>query len=94
MEHGPTELHSGLVQDSTSPGLGKAQRGSKCHYGCIVALQRSSFLPNLILSAGGWDWALWRDDFLAAPLQRGPAAPAEYSCATWSTTRPGIHLYS
>ena len=61
----------------------------KAHAGSIVALQRSPFATNVILSAGGWDWALWDAGALEAPLVRSPAAPAAYLCAAWSPTRPG-----
>lgn len=79
-----------MMQEGTKGGQNRPQQGHRCHYGCIVALQRSPFLPNVIMSAGGYDWALYTDDFLPAALMRSPSAPVQYTCAAWSTTRPGV----
>ena len=65
------------------------QQPAPAHCSSIVALQRSPFLDALVLSAGGWDWALWLADDLAAPLLRSPVAPVIYTAAAWSPTRPG-----
>ena len=68
------------------------QRGGSCQFGPVVALEISPFFPNVILTAGGWDWSLWKEDFLEAPLMRSPFAPVQYTCAAWSPTRPGACL--
>ena len=78
-----------MLQQGRKPGQSWPQTGSNCHFGCILALQRSPFLPQIILSAGGFDWALYQDHFLEAPLMRSPYAPVQYTCAAWSPTRPG-----
>lgn len=80
---------TGVLQDGKKPGQSRPQTGSNCHFGCILTLQRSPFLPHIVLSAGGYDWALYQDHFLEAPLMRSPYAPVQYTCASWSPTRPG-----
>ena len=82
-------LLGGWLQEGMKPGQSRPQAGSNCHFGCILALERIPFLPHVVLSAGGYDWALYQDHFLEAPLMRGPYAPVQYTCAAWSPTRPG-----
>ena len=83
-----------MLQDGKKPGQSRPQTGSNCHFGCILTLQRSPFLPHIVLSAGGYDWALYQDHFLEAPLMRSPYAPVQYTCAAWSPTRPGDRSYA
>ena len=83
---------SDALQDGASAGQSKAQLGGSCQFGPIVALEISPFFPDVILTAGGWDWSLWKGDFLKAPLMRSPFAPVQYTCAAWSPTRPGACL--
>lgn len=60
----------------------------QAHCGGVASLSQSPFVEGLLLSAGGWDWAIWHDDRLQAPLMRSRAAPVPYTCTTWSPTRP------
>lgn len=82
------ELQPTPRADGNTPAAA-TQQPALAHCSSIVALQRSPFLDALVLSAGGWDWALWLADDLAAPLMRSPAAPVIYTAAAWSPTRPG-----
>ena len=61
----------------------------QAHAGGAAALQRSPFHEDLLLSAGAWTWAVWREGSTAAPLLLSPFAPARYTAASWSPTRPG-----
>lgn len=61
----------------------------QAHAGGAAALQRSPFQEDLLLSAGAWTWAVWREGSTAAPLLLSPFAPARYTAASWSPTRPG-----
>jgi hypothetical protein len=66
----------------------------QAHCSGVAALVGSPFFDNLVLSVGGWDWALWQADRLEAPLIRSATAPCAYTCVAWSPTRPGVtHLY-
>lgn len=66
----------------------------QAHSSGVAALVGSPFFDNLVLSVGGWDWALWQADRLEAPLIRSATAPCAYTCVAWSPTRPGVtHLY-
>jgi len=60
----------------------------RVHAGGAAALQRSPFHDDVLFSAGAWTWAVWREG-TSAPLLQSPAAPAQYSAAAWSPTRPG-----
>ena len=69
----------------------KAAAGrNPAHSSGVTALAVSPFIDNLILSVGGWDWALWQADGLKAPLMRCASAPCAYTCIAWSPTRPGV----
>ncbi|CAL8465448.1 g4984 [Coccomyxa elongata] len=67
-----------------------ASASQQAHSSGVVALAVSPFFDDLVVSAGGWDWALWQVDHLEAPLMRSAAAPCAYTCVAWSTTRPGV----
>ena len=60
------------------------------HAGAVIALQASPFLEDIVLSVADWTWALWLIGGPKTPLLRSPPAPALYTCATWSNSRPGV----
>lgn len=62
----------------------------QAHAGGAAALQRSPFYDDLLLSAGAWTWAIWREGATGPPLLQSPAALEQYTAATWSPTRPGV----
>ncbi len=84
-------LSSVCLQASTEGEEASPPPSVRVHAGGAAALQRSPFHDDVLLSAGAWTWAVWREG-TSAPLLQSPAAPAQYSAAAWSPTRPGAAL--
>ena len=59
------------------------------HSSAVVALARSPFFPQILLSVGDWSFHLWR---LGAPhaLFSAGHASARYTAAAWSPTRAAV----
>ena len=69
--------------------LADCQNMVQAHCAEVKALQRSPFFRDILLSIGGWTFALWKEGQHTRPLLQSPFAAAQYTCATWSATRPG-----
>ena len=62
---------------------------SKAHYGPTVAVERSPFFEDCVLTVGDWTFSL----FMAAaqqPLVKSCFAPTYLTCGRFSPTRPGV----
>lgn len=75
------------IQGEEHPDYSKAC--VRAHNGAIISLQRSPFFEDVLLSVGDWSCALWKEGQHQAPLFTSPHAPAPYTAACWSPTRPG-----
>ncbi|CAM9752810.1 unnamed protein product, partial [Phaeothamnion confervicola] len=53
-----------------------------------VALQKSPFFPDILLSVGDWSFHVWKAD-VQQPLFSSPAATTYLTTGRWSPTRPG-----
>ena len=81
------------LQDGGKLGIQKIQHTMRsAHGGSVIALQRSPFLPNLLLSGGGVSACVWEEGAKDVPIlaHRMPAACTEVTAAVWSVTRPGV----
>ncbi|KAG1670681.1 hypothetical protein FOA52_010956 [Chlamydomonas sp. UWO 241] len=61
----------------------------QAHVGPIVALQRSPFLDDILLSVGDWSFQVWREGD-ATPLFSSAYAADYYTAGCWSPTRPAV----
>lgn len=59
------------------------------HFRPCLALERSPFFPEVILSLGDWSFNLWYDG-VKSPIFTSPTGSAYFTCAKWSPTRPGV----
>eukprot|EP01116_Phalansterium_solitarium_P006606 TRINITY_DN1892_c0_g3_i2.p1 TRINITY_DN1892_c0_g3~~TRINITY_DN1892_c0_g3_i2.p1 ORF type:complete len:826 (+),score=283.39 TRINITY_DN1892_c0_g3_i2:183-2660(+) len=59
------------------------------HFGAIVSLQPSPFMPEVLVSAGEWSIHIWRDGISRA-LVSSPAASSQVTCVRWSPTRAAV----
>lgn len=59
------------------------------HYGSILALQRSPFFEDIILSVGEWSFKIWKEG-LSSPIFSSAAATTYLTQGCWSPTRPGV----
>ncbi|XP_012553598.1 dynein axonemal intermediate chain 3 isoform X1 [Hydra vulgaris] len=60
------------------------------HDGKISTLQWSPFIKNIILTVGGWTFALWKKDLTFGPIFQSFPHQCQLSSGHWSPTRPGV----
>ncbi|CAI8052445.1 Dynein intermediate chain 3, axonemal [Geodia barretti] len=60
------------------------------HCGSVVCMERSPFFRDILLTAGGWTWAIWREGEKNGPLLSSCSCAVQYTCGTWSPSRPGV----
>ncbi|KAH9523462.1 WD repeat-containing protein 63 [Bulinus truncatus] len=78
---------------------GKIQTPKPAYYHClhdgpIVSMQRSPFFKEVLLSVGGWTFALWKEGVTGGPILCPAASNVRLSCGMWSPTRPGVFFIS
>jgi len=59
------------------------------HFRPCVALERSPFFNDVLLSVGDWSFNLWKEG-IQKPIFSSPLASAYLTGARWSPTRPGV----
>lgn len=60
------------------------------HDGPIATLQRSPFFRNIILTVGGWTFAIWREGVASGPLLQSASHLMRLTRGHWSPSRPGV----
>uniref|UniRef100_A0A8C4Z2H7 Dynein axonemal intermediate chain 3 n=1 Tax=Gadus morhua TaxID=8049 RepID=A0A8C4Z2H7_GADMO len=60
------------------------------HDGLINTVQRSPFFKDIILTVGGWTFALWKDGVMEGALMQSPCSETKYTVGYWSLTRPAV----
>ncbi|XP_068599557.1 dynein axonemal intermediate chain 3 [Brachionichthys hirsutus] len=58
------------------------------HQLCVNAVQRSPFFQNIILTIGGYNFAIWREGMMYAPIVLSPRSEELYTAGCWSPTQP------
>lgn len=85
-----------LVKDGDSGKMvaPRPQWTSNAHSGPVVSLMRSSFFNDVVLSVGGWSFAIWKEDaekdIAQQPLLMVSSNEKKYTAGAWSPSRPGI----
>ena len=86
----PAELSCAHQAKVTDEGLAdNTKEAMQAHCTVIMALQRSPFLDDTILTVGDWTFALWRESRPDLPLIQSPPSPAPYTAGCFSPTRAG-----
>eukprot|EP00795_Rhopilema_esculentum_P004098 gene4098-20278_t len=60
------------------------------HDGPITAIERSPFFKDVILTAGGWSFAIWKEKLTHGPLLVSSSHPVKLTAAAWSPSRPAV----
>lgn len=63
---------------------------STIHAGPVCTVQRSPFFRDIILTVGGWTFAIWKETNLVAPLLHSASHPKRLTAGYWSPSRPGV----
>ncbi|KAH0618461.1 hypothetical protein JD844_017684 [Phrynosoma platyrhinos] len=60
------------------------------HDGLVHTVQRSPFFKDIILTVGGWNFAIWKEGVTSGPLLESSCAAKRYTVGHWSLSRPGV----
>ncbi|NXT21528.1 WDR63 protein, partial [Syrrhaptes paradoxus] len=60
------------------------------HTETINTLQRSQFFKDIILSIGGQNFAIWKEEVTSGPILQSRCSAGRYTAGHWSLTRPGV----
>ncbi|PNW72384.1 hypothetical protein CHLRE_16g674515v5 [Chlamydomonas reinhardtii] len=61
----------------------------QAHVGPVIALERSPFFDDIVLTCGDWQWQIWQEG-QSTPLFQSGYAQDYYTAACWSPTRPAV----
>ncbi|XP_056132741.1 dynein axonemal intermediate chain 3 [Lampris incognitus] len=81
-----------LEKDSDSGRLYSA-KPSHCfsiHSGVVTTVQRSPFFKDIILTVGGWTFAIWREGVMAGPIMQSANSEKMCTVGYWSQSRPAV----
>ncbi|XP_058964872.1 dynein axonemal intermediate chain 3-like [Pocillopora verrucosa] len=60
------------------------------HDGPITTLQRSPFFRDILLTVGGWTFAIWKEGVTNGPLLQSASHLMRLTRGHWSPSRPGV----
>nr|XP_056700726.1 dynein axonemal intermediate chain 3 [Euleptes europaea] len=60
------------------------------HDGLVHTIQRSPFFKDIILTVGGWNFAIWKEGVVSGPLLQSSCAAKRYTVGHWSLSRAGV----
>ncbi|NWU61673.1 WDR63 protein, partial [Pterocles burchelli] len=81
-----------LIQDiwETEFSCQKHTQKYTFHTETINTLQRSQFFKDIILSIGGQNFAIWKEEVTNGPILQSRCSAGRYTAGHWSLTRPGV----
>ncbi|XP_067157090.1 dynein axonemal intermediate chain 3 [Apteryx mantelli] len=81
-----------MERDSDSGRLisQKPSQTHAIHDGIVHTVQRSPFFKDIILSVGGWNFAIWKEGVTSGPILQSSCSAVRYTVGHWSLTRPGV----
>ncbi|KAM9385770.1 LOW QUALITY PROTEIN: dynein axonemal intermediate chain 3 [Pholidichthys leucotaenia] len=53
-------------------------------------IQRSPYFKDIVLTMGGWNFAIFNEDVMEGPIVMSPRSEQEYTVGCWSLSRPAI----
>ncbi|XP_063795014.1 dynein axonemal intermediate chain 3 isoform X2 [Pseudophryne corroboree] len=60
------------------------------HDGLVHTVQRSPFLKDIVLTVGGWNFAIWKEGVTGGPLLQSCCSQKRLTAAHWSFSRAGV----
>ncbi|KAI3368543.1 hypothetical protein L3Q82_025551 [Scortum barcoo] len=60
------------------------------HYWLVHTIQRSPFFKDIILTTGGWNFAIWKEGVMDGPIIQSPNSEAVCTAGCWSLSRPAV----
>ncbi|KAJ3003583.1 UNVERIFIED_CONTAM: WD repeat-containing protein 63, partial [Siphonaria sp. JEL0065] len=93
-EEGDLIFSDWVAEKSTEEKGSRVEHAFSMHFGPMSDLQRSPFFPDIILTAGGWSFHVWKERINTGPLLSSPVSPSYIISGRWSPTRPGVFYIS
>ncbi|XP_072366415.1 dynein axonemal intermediate chain 3 [Scyliorhinus torazame] len=81
------------IEKDVDTGKMTTPRPTHCytvHDGPVNTVQRSPFFRDIILTVGGWTFAIWKEGVTLGPLVHSACATKRCQTGHWSLTRPGV----
>ncbi|KAJ8376399.1 hypothetical protein SKAU_G00069790 [Synaphobranchus kaupii] len=81
-----------MEKDNDSGRLFSA-KPSRCfieHDGPVNTVRRSPFFKDIILTVGGWTFAIWKEGVMQGPIMHMCSATMRGTVGHWSLSRPGV----
>ncbi|AWP10639.1 putative WD repeat-containing protein 63 [Scophthalmus maximus] len=62
----------------------------RAHYCMVNTIQRSPFFKDIILTAGGFNFAIWKEGVIEGPIILSPNTEQVCTVGCWSLSRPAV----
>ncbi|KAJ0065443.1 hypothetical protein NL108_010717, partial [Boleophthalmus pectinirostris] len=76
--------------DSGRPQSGKPLHCLSIHHWLVNTVQRSPFFRDIILTIGGWNFAIWKEGVMDMPIFESACSEQLYTVGCWSLSRPAV----
>ncbi|XP_035189583.1 WD repeat-containing protein 63 isoform X2 [Oxyura jamaicensis] len=76
--------------DSGKPASKKPSHKYIIHDEAVNTIQVSPFFKDIVLSVGGWNFAIWKEGVTDGPILESSCTARRYTTGNWSLTRPGV----
>uniref|UniRef100_A0A8P4GGW2 Dynein axonemal intermediate chain 3 n=1 Tax=Dicentrarchus labrax TaxID=13489 RepID=A0A8P4GGW2_DICLA len=60
------------------------------HHWLVNTVQRSPFYKDIILTTGGWNFAIWKEGVMDGPIVLSPSSEQVCTSGCWSLSRPAV----
>ncbi|XP_047443492.1 dynein axonemal intermediate chain 3 [Mugil cephalus] len=60
------------------------------HHWLVTTIKRSPFFKDIILTTGGWNFAIWKEGIMDGPIFVSPSSETECTVGCWSPSRPAV----
>ncbi|XP_070765575.1 dynein axonemal intermediate chain 3 [Enoplosus armatus] len=60
------------------------------HHWVVNTVQRSPFFKDIILTTGGWSFAIWKEGVMDGPIVQSPSSEQVCTVGCWSLSRPAV----
>ncbi|XP_028667360.1 dynein axonemal intermediate chain 3 [Erpetoichthys calabaricus] len=81
------------MEKDNDTGKLSSSKPSNCfviHDGLLNTVQRSPFFKDIVLTVGGWTFAIWKEDIMSGPLLQSCCSQKRCTVGHWSISRPGV----
>ncbi|XP_016526274.1 dynein axonemal intermediate chain 3 isoform X1 [Poecilia formosa] len=76
--------------DSGRPHSSKPFACFNTHHWLVNTVQRSPFFKDILLTTGGWNFAIWKEGVMDGPLVASQYFEQECTVGCWSLSRPAV----